>query len=645
MTGSPPSFLHASSQRILARASRTAPPVDAALHSESAFAAALEGDDHPSASIVRRLREGLRLRAGEVDLLALCVSAEVDGDVAEQIARERPESGARGVPVAWAMRLFPEIDMAMLSANAPLRAWSLIALEPDNLRIGAHLRLVEPLLDRMLGEAPREPAIDAMFCAMPETKEAGDSLIARHLASTLAKRSSAGLSCVPCFAHESPARVAAALRELGLAPYRLSPEALAESAEARFRLFRAWERNALLDGAALIVSAPEDPQAQMRLLEAIESMLGHVVFIGDIFATCPSRSFTPMPVDSAPASRAVREWQASLGESSSRKLNGSIERVSHHFRLSSDQIASVSAEVAAPIAQAEPKEAATLLWKAASRAVSPRRHPAMRIIEPRATWDDIVLPERVRNRLEQLGNHVRYASTVFGQWGFGDRSSNASAGVAALFSGPSGTGKTMACEVLATSLMLPMIVVDLSQLISKFVGETSKNTAAMFQEAERSGAVMVWNEGDVVWGARGGVGNATDRHVNAEVGDLLERIENFSGFTIVTTNLKHAIDTAFIRRFRFMIDFPLPGEVERALIWQRAFPEKLPRKRLDWRALASLPLSGGAIRNAALNAAFAAAASNGPLDGEMLKVALAEELGKQDRSLPPIQLEMRAEGP
>ncbi|MFN3615102.1 MAG: AAA family ATPase, partial [Rubrimonas sp.] len=167
--------------------------------------------------------------------------------------------------------------------------------------------------------------------------------------------------------------------------------------------------------------------------------------------------------------------------------------------------------------------------------------------------------------------------------------------------------------------------------------ETAKNVAAAFDAAERAGAVMVWNEGDAVWGARGTVGAASDRHLNAEVGDLLQRIESFRGVSIVTTNMRHAIDPAFLRRFRAVIDFPAPGEPERLRLWMRAFPPDAPVAPVNWRALAAAPLTGGMIRNIALDAAFRAADAGGQVTPDLIAAALTDEMRKQ--GLPPLNVD------
>ena len=264
------------------------------------------------------------------------------------------------------------------------------------------------------------------------------------------------------------------------------------------------------------------------------------------------------------------------------------------------------------------------------------RLAGIRMVEPAVTWEDIVLPASLCATLRRITAHVRHAHLVMIDWGFARAAAGRGTGVAVLFSGPSGTGKTMAAEMLADALDLPMMLIDISQITSKYIGETSKNVAAAFAEAERTGAVMVWNEGDAIWGARGTVGSATDRHVNAEVGDLLQRIEAFTGFTIVTTNLKAAIDPAFLRRFRFVAEFPLPGVAEREAIWRRVFPAAAPIAvaEEEWRLLASVALSGAAIRNAAVGAAFAAATEGGPIRLAQIAEEIAGELRKIGQPMP-----------
>lgn len=394
-----------------------------------------------------------------------------------------------------------------------------------------------------------------------------------------------------------------------------------------------WSREALIDGAALVIAADEG--AETRIGAFAERVMGHVVISGTCNPGRFARGQRFVPAEARSAAALTGCWAQALGNERAARLGPHLARVANQFHLSGAEIDAVCTRTAAAIDAAPDAEAAgKALWHAAGRIAQAIAVPGVSVIEPAYGWDDIVLSAPVEAALRRLESHVRHAATVMDEWGFAAKMGGRGRGVAALLSGPSGTGKTMAAEVLASALDLRMMVIDLSQIISKYVGDTSKNIAACFDHAEHSGAVMVWNEGDAVWGARGQVGSATDRHVNSEIGDLLQRIENFRGFTVVTTNLRHAVDPAFLRRFRFMIDFPLPTEAERLRLWQKAFPADAPLDPLDWTVLAGLPLSGGSIRNVALGSAFLAAEAGGRIEAQLIAAELAEELRKQDLPMP-----------
>jgi hypothetical protein len=363
--------------------------------------------------------------------------------------------------------------------------------------------------------------------------------------------------------------------------------------------------------------------------------MGHVLIAGAI--PLPSLGRAMRIVGETVAAVPAERWRQALGPRRAARLGRAVARVAAQFRLQPAEIDAVCARIAPELDAAGDAEAAgRILWHEAGRVSQVAPTPGVAVVEPCYRWPDIILPRPTEDALRRVEAHVRHATTVMDDWGFAARMGGRGRGVAALFSGPSGTGKTMAAEVLASALDLRMMVIDLSQIISKYVGETSKNIAAAFDQAERCGAVMVWNEGDAIWGSRGAVGNATDRHVNAEVGDLLQRIEAFRGFTIVTTNLKHAIDPAFLRRFRFSIDFQMPSEAERLRLWQRAFPEEAPVESINWAALAAMPLSGGSIRNIALGSAFLAADRGGWIDRSLISAELGEELRKHNLPVPGI---------
>jgi hypothetical protein len=285
----------------------------------------------------------------------------------------------------------------------------------------------------------------------------------------------------------------------------------------------------------------------------------------------------------------------------------------------------------------------TSLWATArSRAARSLEGLAQRI-EPQADWDDLVLPEAQLNQLRQLAAFQRHRTQVLDDWGFRARSARG-LGLAALFSGPSGTGKTMAAEIVAAALgpggeAADLYRVDLSAIVSKYIGETEKNMARIFDAAEDSGVVLLFDEGEALFGKRTSeVRDSLDRHANTETAYLLQRLEAYSGCAIVTTNLKANVDEAFLRRFRFAIDFPFPNAALRARIWQVVFPPETPTEALDYTALSKLALAGGHIRSIAISAAFLAAGEDQPVSMRHIGRAARQEIGKLGKPLPEGQL-------
>ncbi|MGZ3460212.1 MAG: ATP-binding protein, partial [Archangium sp.] len=223
-----------------------------------------------------------------------------------------------------------------------------------------------------------------------------------------------------------------------------------------------------------------------------------------------------------------------------------------------------------------------------------------------ATWEDLRLSEAQMRQLAEVELHVRRRLLVHETWGFSPGGWRGT-GTTALFSGPSGTGKTLAAEVLAHQLGLDLYRIDLSGVVSKYIGETEKNLRKMFDAAESGGAVLLFDEADALFGKRGEVKDSHDRYANIEVSYLLQRMESFHGLAILTTNLKAGLDAAFVRRLRFIVDFSFPDRKQREALRSRAFPPGTPTHGLDPARLALLNVSGAVIRSIALHAAFLAA--------------------------------------
>lgn len=261
-----------------------------------------------------------------------------------------------------------------------------------------------------------------------------------------------------------------------------------------------------------------------------------------------------------------------------------------------------------------------------SRASAP---PSVRRVETGLGWGDIVLPPPIEAELRSIPSQVLNAETVWEQWGFGERIPYGQ-GIAALFAGPSGTGKTMAAQIIARELGSALFQVDLAKTVSKYIGETEKALDGIFDAAEAASAVLLFDEADALFGKRSEVKDAHDRYANLEVAYLLQRIEAYRGLAILTTNFKENLDAAFLRRLRFIVDFPMPDADHRLAIWTRMFPEDAPvADDVDVSLLArQLPLSGGNIEQSVVNAAFKAAENGGVIRMSHLVAATRAELAK-----------------
>jgi len=283
--------------------------------------------------------------------------------------------------------------------------------------------------------------------------------------------------------------------------------------------------------------------------------------------------------------------------------------------------------------QTEPTEADLF---AAARAQN-RHHLAAlaRHVEPVATWDDLVLPANAVAQLGELCRRSVHAQRVWGQWGFA-RKYSYGRGTTALFSGPPGTGKTMAAEVVAGQLGLDLFKVDLSLVISKYIGKTEKNLGRIFTAAAASDAILMFDEADALFGKRSEVRDSHDRYANVEVSYLLQQMEEYDGIAILATNLRQNLDHAFLRRLQFVVEFPFPDEVQRARIWRACFPPDTPRDEcLDFDGLGrDFRLAGGSIRNVVLHAAFCAADADAPVGRDHLLRALRREHEKLGEVLP-----------
>jgi SpoVK/Ycf46/Vps4 family AAA+-type ATPase len=319
-------------------------------------------------------------------------------------------------------------------------------------------------------------------------------------------------------------------------------------------------------------------------------------------------------------------WAATLSRSGLTVDPEWLDELAEQFRLTPGQVRDAVAEVRRGAAT-RPDPASLADWYAACRRQASRRLGELaHKLSPPHRWDDLVLDDDHLDQLREICNQVRQRERVLGEWGLEGRIAT-SRGLSALFAGPPGTGKTMAAGVIANQLGLDLYRIDLSQVVSKYVGETEKNLSRIFAEAESSNAVLLFDEADALFGKRTEVSDAHDRYANIETSYLLQRMEEYQGIAILASNLRQNMDEAFLRRLRFVVEFPFPDAAQRLRIWQRHLLADAPLDHdLDLELLAErLPVSGGSIRNIVLAAAFLAAGEGRPIGmAHLLRAARRE---------------------
>jgi AAA+ superfamily predicted ATPase len=334
-------------------------------------------------------------------------------------------------------------------------------------------------------------------------------------------------------------------------------------------------------------------------------------------------------------------WKSALVEQSSLASDADLGSLASNFQFTGTQIRNAVADARTLAGwRTTGPDGIDLpdLQKACRNQSTTRLSSLARKIEPRYHWQDIVLPEDQLTQLREICVQARHRDIVYGDWGF-ERKLALGRGLNVLFSGPAGTGKTMAAEVIASDLGLELYKIDLSQVVSKYIGETEKNLNQVFREAKSCYAILFFDEADALFGKRSEVKDAHDRYSNIEIGYLLQKMEEYDGIGILATNLRQNLDEAFVRRLQVIVDFPFPNETYRKLIWDVIFPAESPiGLDVDFVMLArEIKLSGGSIKNIALAAAFFAAEGGGPISMSHLLSAARREYQKLGRIWPASQ--------
>lgn len=583
---------------------------------------------------IDRLSQLFGLSAFERDILLLCAGAEMDSEIAVLCGTASGHSHPSSATFGLALSVLPEPHWSALAPGRPLRRFQLVNLAAGHGLTSAALRIDERVLHYLAGTNALDVRLETLLRANSYPRG-----ITNAHANTAAEVLHMLRTCPdhPPLIHlcgddaQGQGDVAAlAMHNAGLRLFTAHAEDLPPAGPDLDQFHVLWERESLLLNAALLIQcSPGDVNPSARGL--LERLSG-VVFLASREPVNLNRAFLRFDVDKPVPLEQQRLWRMALGPAA-QTCNGMVSDLAEQFRLSARTIF----ETCALAAQADRPLQARDLWSVCRAFSRPRLESLAQRLIPLAGWDDLILPEAQMRILRQLASQVRHRMKVYETWRFAEKGRRG-LGVSALFAGESGVGKTLAAEVLARDLDLDLYRVDVASVISKYIGETSKNMQQVFDAAEQGGVLLVFDEADALFGKRSEIKDSHDRYANIDISYLLQRMETYQGLSVLTTNLKTAVDRAFQRRLRFIVNFPFPDAAQREAIWQRVFPHQVPTGELDLTKLAQLNVAGGNIRNIALNAAFLAAESGTAVTMAHILSAARLEAEKIDRPLSEAEI-------
>lgn len=583
----------------------------------------------------------------ERDILLLCTALELDPTIAQLCAQLQGNPQLDSPTFALALSTFPNASWSVLSSQNSLQFWRLIDCGAASTLTQAPLRIDRRILSYLLGETafdeqllgfvrPFPPHLDRIPLAPSQERIVGQCMAVLselNFSSPTLQLCGGELSAKYAIAKAAADRLDLDLQVMSATVFSLSVNDI-------YQIKRRWEREALLSNSLILLECDELGQSEPGLAGIVSELIENlqtpaIVSSRERLRTRHDRLFT-LDVPELGYREQAEIWTAHLGMEGDRS-HREITRLVSQFNLSNTTIRAACQQFKIQNSQShfapndEPEDIAPL-WEFCRHQARPRLDGLAQRIETSATWDDLILPEEQRQILADIAIHLRQRAKVYQEWGFAGKDSRG-LGIGALFHGESGTGKTMAAEVLANEFRLDLYRIDLSAVVSKYIGETEKNLGRIFAAAETGGVILLFDEADALFGKRTEVQDSHDRHANIEVSYLLQRMEAYRGLAILTTNFKQSLDSAFLRRIRFMVAFPFPETPERAEIWRRIFPPQTPTRGLDYQKLGQLKVAGGNIRNIALNAAFFAADADEPVMMKHIWQATRREYHKLKRLL------------
>jgi hypothetical protein len=587
-----------------------------------------------------RLVELFGLSAFERNVLLLAAGIEIDSRLRRSVASVSERAPPRA-SFSLALARLPDAHWDAMSTRAPLRYWNLLTPEPGASLTDAFLRIDERILHYLTGVSSEDETLEGVVRrlevtgdprALPDRwiERLGAALLAEGAPVLIVLDRAGGVQ-----PGEDRMTAAASLARLGLDALFVRAHDLPSEARELAGIARHLDRESALSRAVPVIDLDAlcDARAdhEARAAGLLGELRSGVLVLGqpsrELLAALPERMALRLTLPAADSTR--------LADAQDAPTARALRRAMHQFNLSGAALETALASLD-PGDDARDEAAVDRgIWNALRVAARGGLDTLAQRISSDARFDDLVLPPAQLNALRDITHHVRHRDLVFVEWGFSERSARG-LGLCALFAGDSGTGKTLAAESIANEVGLDLYRIDLATVVSKYIGETEKNLRRLFEAAEASGAVLLFDEADALFGKRSEVKDSHDRYANIEVAYLLQRIEAYRGLAILTTNMKSALDRAFLRRIRFVVQFPFPDPAAREEIWRRQVPARAPVSGIDFRALGRLQLAGGNIRSIVLSAAFRAADQGRAIDQELLMDAARAEFAKLERGFAEV---------
>jgi len=605
---------------------------------ERALAAAEEvarrsGEALAGRSTLAAIADLFGLSRFERDVLLLAAGPKLGSDYTNAPAGpDRAKVVAPSFELAF--RALRDPHWAAITPAAPLRRHHLVQLDRSDDPVLSTLRIDERILFFLLGLPTVDARLDGLIepVVVESDLPASYERVARRVAELWSGRDERAVIQLGGPDQQGKRAIAAAgCNAAGLGLYAMRAIDAQCDPSQRIVFARLLDRELLLAGAALLVVVDDDEPEEARAARALIARMRMPVLVARRDPLPGLRREVRIDLEPLDPNDQRVLWRLCLESQLGADHDQTIDRIVSHFRFGPAAIRATADSL--PSGQPERGKAADALWEACRRRGRTRQLSDLaQRIESNVTWSDLVLPAPHKEVLAAIASHLVHATTVHERWGFGARGARG-LGLTALFSGESGTGKTLAAEAIANHVRLDLWRVDLSRMLDKYIGETEKNLRRIFDAAEETGAILLFDEADALFSKRTEVKDSVDRFTNVEVSYLLQRIETYGGLAILTTNLRGSLDSAFMRRIRFVVNFPFPKAEQRAQIWGKAFPSGVPTTGLNFARLAQLNMAGGNIRNVALNAAFHAAADGRAVGMEHLLKAARSECAKLERTL------------